>query len=75
MTFPTGTAHNHAFEATFDEMEALKRLELHQTLSVPQALRERLPGRLETHGLITKTMDGLYTLTAAGRQLIRRREG
>lgn len=73
MMTQTDTTTRGTFEATLDEMEALKRLELHQTLSVPQALHEHLPGRLQTHGLITKTADGLYTLTQAGRELIRRR--
>ena len=74
MTIPASAAFSGTFEATFDEMDALKRLEMHRTLTVPQALHARLPGRLEVHGLITKTADGLYTLTDAGRHLIRRSE-
>jgi len=72
MTTQAGLARGGTFEATLDEMQALKRLGIHQTLSVPQALHERLPGRLEVNGLITKTADGMYALTEAGRHLIRR---
>lgn len=72
MTTRAGLTRGGSFEATLDEMQALKRLEIHRALSVPQALHERLPGRLEVNGLITKAADGMYALTEAGRHLIRR---
>lgn len=74
MTPPDQAGNAIAFKATMDEMQLLKRLEMQREINVPEALHAHLPGRLQTHGLITKTPDGLYTLTEAGRELIRRRE-
>ncbi len=68
----TMNAHTDGFDATFDEIAVLKHLEMRQTLSVPEALRQHLPGRLAEAGYITKTAQGQYTLTEAGRNLIRR---
>lgn len=69
----TNTDHQGpTFEPTFDEIAVLKHLEMRQSISVPEALHQHLPGRLAEGGYVTKTPQGQYTLTDAGRGLIRR---
>lgn len=66
------TYHAPTFEPTVDEIEALKQLEMGQAMSVPQALKHHLSGRLVEWGFIGKTPSGDLSITDAGRQLIRR---
>lgn len=68
------TYHAPVFEPTVDELETLKQLELQPAMSVPQALRQHLSGRLLEWGYLRKTADGAFAITDAGRRLIQRRE-
>lgn len=68
------TYHAPVFEPTVDELETLKQLELQPAMSVPQALRQHLSGRLLEWGYLRKTADGDFAITDAGRRLIQRRE-
>ncbi|NMM78123.1 hypothetical protein B2J86_15975 [Acidovorax sp. SRB_14] len=60
------------FDATVDELETLKLLEMGQLLTTPEALREHLSGRLYERGFIAKNARGELTITDSGRALIRR---
>ncbi|MBP6598905.1 MAG: hypothetical protein KA216_05585 [Giesbergeria sp.] len=64
--------HAPIFEATVDELETLKQLEITRSISLPAALRQHLSGRLLEHGLIAQQEDKTYVITDAGRALIRR---
>jgi len=67
----TSTYHAPTFEPTVDEIETLKQLELGQ-VSVPDALKHHLSGRLQEWGFIGKTPAGNLAITDTGRQLIKR---
>ena len=70
---PTSSATGHSpFSPTLDELEILQQLELTPSMTVPQALRRHLPARLLEHGLVTKTAEGHYAITEAGRRLNQR---
>lgn len=68
----TTTYHAPTFDPTVDEIETLKQLEMGQSLSVPDALKHHLSGRLLDWGYIGKTPSGQFSITETGRQLIRR---
>ena len=69
MTTPYHAPH---FDATVDELETLKQLEISRSVSLPKALHEHLSGRLLEHGLVSKQGTDDYAITDAGRSLIRR---
>ena len=68
------TYHALHFDPTVDEIETLKQLEMGQTITTPDALKEHLSGRLLEWGLISKKADGEMAITPQGRQLIRRQD-
>lgn len=67
--------HAPMFEPTVDELEALKQLEMGQRIHLPEALKQHLSGRLLEWGCVTKTPQGEFALTDAGRKWIRRQDG
>ncbi|AVS89117.1 hypothetical protein C8238_13485 [Paracidovorax avenae] len=71
----SGTYHAPHFDPTVDELEALKQLEIGRAISVPQALRHHLSGRLYERGYIAKNATGDLVITDSGRAVIRRQEG
>lgn len=73
MATPHPTYHAPVFEPTVDELEALKQLEIEPILSVPEALRQHLSGRLLERGYIHKTPGGAFAITDLGRKLVQRR--
>ena len=66
------TYHAPTFEPTLDEIETLKQLELGRGISVPEALKHHLAGRLLDWKLIAHAPNGDLQITDAGRDLIRR---
>ena len=68
------TYHAPVFEPTVDELETLKQLELEAVMTVPEALRQHLSGRLLDWGYIHKTTEGGFAITDTGRRLVRRQE-
>ena len=50
----------------------LKKLEMGELVTTPQALKEHLSGRLYERGYIGKNSQDELTITDAGRALIRR---
>jgi hypothetical protein len=64
--------HAPLFEATVDEIDTLKQLEMGGAMSLPHALKEHVSSRLLERGMIAKDAGGDLLITAAGRQLIRR---
>ena len=64
--------HAPTFEATVDELETLKQLEITRSISLPTALQQHLSERLLDNGLIALQEDKTYVITDAGRALIRR---
>lgn len=68
------TEHYHAphFDATVDELETLKQLEISRSISVPAALRQHLSGRLLERGFIAQNGADGFVITDTGRALIRR---
>ncbi len=64
--------HATTFEPTVDELTMLKRLELGEHVSLTDALKKHLSGRLLEWGMVGKTFDGEFTITALGREQIRR---
>lgn len=66
------TYHAPKFEPTVDELEALKQLEMGQRINLPEALKHHLSGRLLEWGCVTKSPQGVFEITDAGRQWIRR---
>ena len=65
--------HAPQFDPTVDELETLKQLEMGQTITTPDALKEHLSGRLYERGFIAKDAAGHLTITPSGRALIKRR--
>ena len=66
------TYHAPHFDATVDELESLKKLEMGTLITTPDAVREHLSGRLYERGYITKNASGALAITDMGRALIRR---
>lgn len=66
------TYHAPQFDATVDELETLKKLEMGELVTTPQALKEHLSGRHYERGYIGKNSQDELTITDAGRALIRR---
>ena len=64
--------HAPHFDATVDELETLKQLEMGELISTPEALREHMSGRLFERGYISKNASGNLAITDLGRTLIRR---
>jgi len=70
----SGTYHTPYFDPTVDELETLKQLEMGRAISVPEALRHHLSGRLYERGYIAKNAGGDLAITDSGRVLIRRQD-
>lgn len=66
------TYHAPVFEPTVDEIETLKQLELGETITQPDAVREHLSSRLAERGYIRKGASGQLLITDMGRLIIRR---
>ena len=66
------TYHAPHFDATVDELETLKKLEMGEPISIPEAEREHLSGRLLDLGYIAKNASNDLAITDLGRTLIRR---
>ena len=66
------TYHAPHFDATVDELETLKQLEIGELITTPDAVREHLSSRLYERGYITKNVSGDLAITDMGRALIRR---
>lgn len=62
------------FDPTVDELEALKKLEMGETISLESASREHISKRLLEFGLARQDADKKWSITALGRELIRRQE-
>lgn len=62
-------------DPTVDELEALKRLEMGDALTVPQALHQHLSGRLLEYGYVARDPRNEFAITPKGRALIRRQDG
>jgi hypothetical protein len=70
----SSTYHAPVFEPTVDEIETLKQLEMGELITLPEAMREYLSGRLYERGYIAKSASGQLQITDTGRRLIRRQE-
>ena len=68
----TSTYHAPTFDPTVDELETLKRLEMGDKITVPEAIKDHVSGRLLEWGFITKGAMGELAITPTGLQLIRR---
>lgn len=68
----SSTYHAPTFEPTLDEIETLKQLELGRAISIPEALKHHLSGRLQEWGFIGKTATGDLAITESGREIIKR---
>jgi predicted transcriptional regulator len=68
----TNQYHAPHFDATVDELEALKQLEITASAALPQALHQHLSGRLLERGFVTQQGKDEYAITDTGRALIRR---
>lgn len=66
------TYHAPHFDATVDELEILKKIEMGTHITIPDAVREHLSGRLYERGYITKNASDELAITDLGRALIRR---
>ena len=66
------TYHAPQFDATVDELETLKKLEMGELVTTPSGAEEHLSGRLYERGYIGKNSLDELTITDAGRALIRR---
>lgn len=66
--------HAPTFEATVDELETLKQLEMGAAIAVPDALKHHLSGRLLDWGYISKSPAGVFAITDTGRKIIRRQD-
>lgn len=68
-------SENPVFDApTVDELEALKRLEMGD-ISLNDALRQHLSGRLLEYGYVAPDSRGELGITPKGRGLIKRQTG
>lgn len=61
-----------AFVPTLDELEALKQLEMGESLTTAELHSEHVPARLVDAGLIARSAAGPMVITESGRELIRR---
>jgi len=61
-------------DPTVDELEALKRLEMGEALSIPEALHRHLSGRLLEYGYVARDTRNEFVITPKGRTLIRRQD-
>lgn len=70
------TARDHLlhFDPTVDELEALKKLEMGETISFESAAREHISKRLLEFGLVRQDDDKKWSITPLGRDQIRRQE-
>jgi hypothetical protein len=66
------TYHAPTFDPTVDELETLKRLEMGDRLTVPEAIKDHVSARLVERGFVAKGAGGALSLTPSGLQLIRR---
>ena len=64
--------HAPHFDATVDELETLKQLEITRSEALPKALHDHLSGRLLDRGFVAQHGADEYLITDAGRALIRR---
>ena len=64
--------HAPHFDATVDELQTLKQLEIGELITTPDAVREHLSSRLYERGYLTKNEAGDLSITDLGRALIRR---
>lgn len=64
--------HAPHFDATVDELETLKQIEMGELISTPEAIRDHMSSRLFERGYITKNASGDLAITDIGRALIRR---
>ena len=70
---PDVVYHAPLFEPTVDELALLKKLELGEVMSLPDALHAHMSKRLLERGMLDKR-DGDLVITALGMALIRRVE-
>ena len=70
---PDVVYHAPVFEPTVDELALLKKLELGQHMSIPDALLAHVSKRLFEWGMLDRR-DGELAITAQGMALIRRTE-
>jgi hypothetical protein len=68
------TYHAPTFEPTVDELGTLKRLEMGDHLTVPEAVKDHVSARLLERGYIATGAAGALSLTSSGLQLIRRQD-
>ena len=68
---PDVVYHAPVFEPTVDELALLKKLELGQVMSMPEALHDHVSKRLFERGMVDRR-DGDLVITEAGMRLIRR---
>ncbi|WP_027016682.1 hypothetical protein [Comamonas composti] len=66
------TYHAPVYEPTVDELAVLKHLELGQPVSLESAAREHLSRRLLERGLVEVDIERCWSITEAGRAVIRR---
>lgn len=66
------TYHAPHFDATVDELETLKKLEMGELITTPEAKHDHLSSRLFERGYITKNASDDLAITDTGRALIRR---
>ena len=64
--------HATVFEPTVDELTMLKRLEMGELVSLTDAIKRHLSGRLLEWGMVGKTYEGNFMITDLGRQQVRR---
>ena len=64
--------HASIFEPTVDELTMLKRLEMGELVSLTDAIKRHLSGRLLEWGMVGKTYEGNFMITDLGRQQVRR---
>jgi len=70
----TTSDHLLHFEPTVDELAALKKLEMGESISLESAAREHISKRLLEFGLAHQDTAKKWSITALGRDLIRRQE-
>ncbi|PTT21221.1 hypothetical protein DBR12_07220 [Acidovorax sp. HMWF029] len=68
------TYHAPHFDPTVDEIATLKQLEMGEVITLPHALKDHVSGRLLEWGFVIKGPGGELSITAIGRQLIRRQD-
>ena len=71
---PDVVYHAPVFEPTVDELALLKKLELGQAISMPEALHDHVSKRLFEWGMVTRRDGGDLGITALGMRTIQRVE-